>query len=360
MSVLNKKTMSVFLAFCLAISMVPTQAFASLESEREKAIANLKTAIAECKTDLKKFSAEKSSRRLFSINIKSVAIKKLTAQKGAFKISWAKPKSSQLKSITGYQILWSTKKNMKNGDMKTIKKSSSQGKSRSVVIKGLLGKKKYYVKIRTYKKYGWGNDYSSWSKSMTVTTKAGSSVASSKISVANAVGYYNASHEYTGDDITPNLTVKLNGKTLKAGSDYTVSYQNNFFPGTARITITGKGSYTGSKIFTFTISSHDAVIGSYLGTALTTSGSNGITAIPSSMQSYSRLSFTAYSDATCRLILNGNSYYGAWAPTSVKDSSRLYAIVLDNGSSYVALLSSDGSFTMMSNIDQDYVIFFKS
>lgn len=358
MSILSKKTTSLLVAICLSLSMVPAHAFAFEDIEREKAIDNLRSVAVDCKTDLKKEALGRLSN-LFATELKSVTVKKLIAQKGAFKVSWAKPSKSQLRKITGYQILWSTKRSMKGASMKMVKKSSSQGKSRSTVIKGLLGKKKYYVKIRTYKKYGWGNDYSSWSKIKTVTTKAAPSSASSKASVANAVGLYPASHEYTGKSITPSLTVKLNGKTLRPGTDYSVAYRDNFFPGTAKIIITGKGQYTGTKTFTFTISSHDVVIGSYLGTALTTSGSSGITPVPSSMQSYSWLSFTAYNDATCRLIVNGKSYYGAWALSSVDGSSRYYAIVLDDGLSFIALLSAGGAFTIMSTYDQNYVIFFE-
>ena len=58
---------------------------------------------------------------------------------------------------------------------------------------------------------------------------------------------------YTGKALKPAVTVKYNGKTLTNGSDYTVSYKNNVKPGKATITITGKGSYTGTKSVTFNI-----------------------------------------------------------------------------------------------------------
>ncbi|MBR4514455.1 MAG: hypothetical protein IKO61_06170, partial [Lachnospiraceae bacterium] len=50
---------------------------------------------------------------------------------------------------------------------------------------------------------------------------------------------------YTGKAITPTPVVKLDGKTLKKGTDYTVSYKNNTKVGTATVTITGKGDYSG-------------------------------------------------------------------------------------------------------------------
>ena len=58
---------------------------------------------------------------------------------------------------------------------------------------------------------------------------------------------------YTGKNITQSITVKYNGKTLKNGTDYTVSYSNNKNIGTATVKITGKGSYTGTITKTFKI-----------------------------------------------------------------------------------------------------------
>ena len=47
--------------------------------------------------------------------------------------------------------------------------------------------------------------------------------------------------------------MKVKGKTLKKGTDYTVSYKNNTNVGTATVTITGKGNYTGTVKKTFKI-----------------------------------------------------------------------------------------------------------
>ena len=58
---------------------------------------------------------------------------------------------------------------------------------------------------------------------------------------------------FTGKNITQSITVKYNGKTLKNGTDYTVSYSNNKSIGTATVKITGKGSYTGTITKTFKI-----------------------------------------------------------------------------------------------------------
>ena len=62
-----------------------------------------------------------------------------------------------------------------------------------------------------------------------------------------------AGQTYTGSALKPVPTVKLGGKTLTEGTDYTVAYSNNVKAGTATITITGKGGYTGTATGTFVI-----------------------------------------------------------------------------------------------------------
>jgi len=52
---------------------------------------------------------------------------------------------------------------------------------------------------------------------------------------------------YTGNTITPTVTVKDGSTTLTLNTHYTVSYSNNTNAGTATVTITGMGSYTGIK-----------------------------------------------------------------------------------------------------------------
>lgn len=61
------------------------------------------------------------------------------------------------------------------------------------------------------------------------------------------------SYTYDGKAKTPSVTVTLGGKALVFNTDYTVSYNNNIQAGTATVTVTGKGRYTGSKTASFTI-----------------------------------------------------------------------------------------------------------
>ena len=59
---------------------------------------------------------------------------------------------------------------------------------------------------------------------------------------------------YTGKAVAQTLALKVGGKSLKSGSDYSVSYKNNVNVGTATITIEGSGNYTGTITKTFKIS----------------------------------------------------------------------------------------------------------
>ncbi|MFR4577319.1 MAG: RICIN domain-containing protein [Ruminococcus sp.] len=78
--------------------------------------------------------------------------------------------------------------------------------------------------------------------------------ALSRISISKAsVTLSTSTYAYDGKAKKPGVTVKLNGKTLKNGTDYTVSYSNNTKVGKAKVTITGKGNYTGSVSKTYSI-----------------------------------------------------------------------------------------------------------
>ena len=84
------------------------------------------------------------------------------------------------------------------------------------------------------------------SKSIKVT---GKSIDNSSISVAlNPTTY-----TYDGTEKKPGITVKDGTNTLTVGTDYSFVYSNNINAGTGKVTITGKGNYTGTKIVNFTI-----------------------------------------------------------------------------------------------------------
>lgn len=59
--------------------------------------------------------------------------------------------------------------------------------------------------------------------------------------------------QYTGNQITPKLTVKYNGKTLVEGKDYKLSYNNNINSGAGSVVISGIGNFNNSVTKTFKI-----------------------------------------------------------------------------------------------------------
>ncbi|GAB6394105.1 MAG: Ig-like domain-containing protein [Bacteroidales bacterium] len=61
---------------------------------------------------------------------------------------------------------------------------------------------------------------------------------------------------YTGYSIEPPVTVRDGTKLLTLNTDYTVTYMNNVYVGTATVTVTGKGNYTGTISRQFTIKSN--------------------------------------------------------------------------------------------------------
>ena len=76
---------------------------------------------------------------------------------------------------------------------------------------------------------------------------------SKTISISSATVSNIKDKSYTGKEQTQDMVVSVNGKTLEKNKDYTVKYSNNKSVGTATITITGKGNYTGEKKVTFKI-----------------------------------------------------------------------------------------------------------
>ena len=85
-------------------------------------------------------------------------------------------------------------------------------------------------------------------------TISGKALTSSMITVSPTA------YTYDGTAKRPTVTVKDGTKTLVSGTDYTVTYSNNTMPGTASVTVTGKGNYTGTVKTEFTILAGDAVI----------------------------------------------------------------------------------------------------
>ena len=61
------------------------------------------------------------------------------------------------------------------------------------------------------------------------------------------------SQEYTGREITPEITINSGDVNLENGKDYTIKYENNINKGTAKVIVEGIGNYTGTVSQTFRI-----------------------------------------------------------------------------------------------------------
>ena len=98
-----------------------------------------------------------------TVKPKKTSIKKLSKGKKKFTVTWAK-----VSGVKGYQIQYSSdKKFKKNNKSVTVTKQ----KTTKATVKKLKAKKKYYVRVRTYKTVNGKKIYSSWSKVKSVKTK---------------------------------------------------------------------------------------------------------------------------------------------------------------------------------------------
>ncbi|WP_233523989.1 InlB B-repeat-containing protein [Thomasclavelia ramosa] len=103
----------------------------------------------------------------FTIKPKATSISSLTAGSKKFTVKWKK----QATQTTGYQVQYSASSKFSKAKTVTVGKNTTVSKK----ISKLSGKKKYYVRVRTYKTVKINGKsiriYSGWSKAKTVTTK---------------------------------------------------------------------------------------------------------------------------------------------------------------------------------------------
>ncbi len=138
--------------------------------------------------------------------------------------------------------------------------------SSGVVTGKAVGTANIYVWAKPSENYYRGKQ----TISVTVTTSSSSSSSGAKTGISSCqVSLNKSTYTYNGKAIEPTVTVEdltkvqagqpdgpvvmASGKVLKKGKDYTVSYSDNVNAGKAKVTVTGKGNYTGKKTMTFTI-----------------------------------------------------------------------------------------------------------
>lgn len=104
----------------------------------------------------------------YTIRPKKTSLKKTSAKSKGMQVKWKK----QTAQTDGYQIQYSTSKNFTG---KTTKLTTAKKSADSKKISRLKGKKKYYVRIRTYKTVNVNGGkvklYSDWSGKKSVKTK---------------------------------------------------------------------------------------------------------------------------------------------------------------------------------------------
>ena len=123
----------------------------------------------------------------------------------------------------------------------------STGDSNTVTVRGLEMQKTYPLAVRTIKEVDGTTYYGAWSEEKTFTT-------GSAIDIKGAVFSKVETYTYVpGREWKPVPEISYNGTVLKKGKDYDLSYSDNVNAGTATITATGKGMYTGIATTTFTI-----------------------------------------------------------------------------------------------------------
>ena len=122
---------------------------------------------------------------------------------------------------------------------------------------------------------------------------------------------------YTGSAIKPTVIVTYDGAALTRDIDYSVTYSNNINAGTATVTITGMGNFTGTKAVTFIINPADASLvaaeeipnQTYTGSAITPSvivKFNSETLTPNTDYTVTYTSNTNVGTATATIAGRGN------------------------------------------------------
>lgn len=175
-----------------------------------------------CKVNKVTYTTTKTCK----VTVKSVAVKSVKLNRKSASLTYGS--SLQLKATVSPS----------NASNKKLKWSSSKSSVASVSSSGKV----------TAKKVG--------SATITVKTsngkKATCKITVTRKSISGARVSYQSSYTYTGKSIRPSVSVRVGSKTLRKGTDYTVSYgTNKKTKGTIRIT--GKGNYSGTITKTFTI-----------------------------------------------------------------------------------------------------------
>ena len=175
--------------------------------------------------------------------------------------------------------------------------------------------------------YAWA-DGSTDAKTLTwkITEKASSDIVAT---LSETV------YTYDGTAKEPEVTVKDETKVLVVGTDYTVSYSNNINAGTATVTITLKGNYSGTITKTFTIERSKTATATASDKVYT--GANQVGVIGTNVDLVGTTSATNVGTYTATATPKTNY---AWADGSITSKTLTWKITAKSGTDITAELSS--------------------
>lgn len=153
-------------------------------------------------------------------------------------------------------------------------------------------------------------------------------------------------YTYNGNAKKPTVTLKdSEGKTLKSGTDYTVTYKNNINAGTASVTVTAKGDYKGTMTKNFTISKATMTGIKATGKTVTYNGKAytiTVSGVPSGAKVYYKTSTTGKYTTTkpTRTSAGTTTVYYKVSKANYKDVTGSVKIVVNRRPLYSASLSA--------------------
>lgn len=183
------------------------------------------------------------------------------------------------------------------------------------------------------------------SKYQTIATSATNNLANCSITVSPTTS------NYTGYQIKPTVTV-YNGSSIVSSAYYDVSYYNNINPGTATVTVTGKGLYYGTKSTYFTITNYYNLANCTATLSQTTYAADGYAKRPTVTVKDGYTTLSPYSDYTvdykdnvlpgiASVVLTGKGKYTGTSKIVTFTITGLTQTMTIDKDKYIKYLTSD-------------------
>lgn len=183
------------------------------------------------------------------------------------------------------------------------------------------------------------------SKYQTIATSATNNMANCSITVSPTTS------NYTGYQIKPTVTV-YNGYSIVSSAYYDVSYYNNINPGTATVTVTGKGLYYGTKSTYFTITNYYNLANCTATLSQTTYAADGYAKRPTVTVKDGYTTLSPYSDYTvdykdnvlpgiASVVLTGKGKYTGTSKIVTFTITGLTQTMTVDKDKYIKYLTSD-------------------